>query len=64
MNKLIKKVPTDITNKIYSNVLSHILNSEEFTITRLDIKTKHYSQKQKKQLFSYYGFDICKVNKN
>ena len=58
MNKLIKKIPLELTNKIYSNVFSNILNSEEFKVNGLIIKTKYYSQKKRRQLFEYLGYQI------
>ena len=58
MNKLIKKMPLELTNKIYSNVFSNILKSEEFIVNGLKIKTKYYSQTKRKQLFEYLGYQI------
>ena len=58
MNKLIKKIPLEITNKIYSNVFNNILKSDEFIVNGLTIKTKYYSQKRRRQLFEYLGYQI------
>ena len=45
-----------LTNKIYSNIFNNIINSEEFIIRGLKVKTKYYSQKRRQQLFDYLGY--------
>ena len=58
MNKLNKKLPTELTKKIYSNVYSSIITSEKFSKKFLEIKTKYFSLKRRIQLYQYYGIDL------